>query len=148
MDNVNDVSNKKRFQSEGIDLIFRFKPKSIMDDNLEVKAEVKTSMKYIGSFFVETVSNTSKGTPAWLYTSKAERLFYLFWSLKKFYDTGFRELLALVKAYEWGLRKSVSYTRDTNSNMLYRSKDKIATLADLIRFGKFQVHDVSRFYEE
>lgn len=128
---VEDVSRDSRFIQRGIDLVWRVAQRWPFCD-IVVYGEVKTDLKMYrtGNFFIETQSNTARGTPGWLTCSEADRLLYLSFGDKKLYDLD----LPAVRRFLSGRRYPTarSSTGGVHGTVLYHTKGIVVPRDDLL----------------
>lgn len=87
------IEDSKRGQDADVDLIHIHSPELILEYNkrknnkLYTPIEVKVCLKgqYTGNFFLETLSNQTKGTPGCFLTTRSKELWYYLQKTKKLY---------------------------------------------------------------
>lgn len=128
---VEDVSQNPRFIRRGIDLVWRVAQRWPFCD-LVVYCEVKTDLKMYrtGNFFIETQSNTARGTLGWLSCSEADRLLYLSFGEKKLYDLDLPEVRRFLSGRRYPVARSS--TGGVHGGVLYHTKGIVVPRADLL----------------
>lgn len=128
---VEDVSRDSRFIPRGVDLVWRVAQRWPFDD-IVVYGGVKTDLKMYrtGNFFIETQSNTTRGTPGWLNCSEADRLLYLSYGDKKLYDLSLPKVRRFLSGRKYPTARSS--TGGAHGGVLYHTKGLVVPRADLL----------------
>lgn len=83
---IKPIKNDWAIQKLGGDyLVFR-------KDASTFTAELKSECKFTGNFFFETWSNKADGVLGWIFSCRADCLWYYFLDAKKFYSIDFKQL--------------------------------------------------------
>lgn len=93
---VNKVNNKYKDKSN-IDFIINLK------NGIKTSITVKTDTYNTGNIFFETLSCAEKGIDGWLYSCKAEFLFYYCFQTKELY------IINIAKYIEWFLKNKYMF---------------------------------------
>lgn len=84
-----DTSNIKDYWKMGVDLIIKYQKK---ENLIEVKVEQSSQT---GNFYIETISNNTKRSQGWLYTTQSNYIYYYFLDTKELH------VLHVEKFREW-----------------------------------------------
>ncbi|MCK8514878.1 hypothetical protein M0534_00840 [Methylonatrum kenyense] len=118
---VIDASNHRFFQQSGVDFVAERKSTTYL---LEVKSDPHPPK----CVFLEYISNDEKGSPGWLETTSADRIFYYFRNYNRaviFDPTNARDIIT-----QWEYPAACAETT-INGKVIYRSWGYIVPVDDL-----------------
>lgn len=136
---VYDVDNDMVYRNADIDLLVvknnlvggAYEPVS----SIEIKADTYGYVQGKKYIFVETVSNDSKGTQGWIYTTAAEYILYYFILLDQYImvkTSILRSAVEQADARGYKRRKANTYSPD-NRRLIYSSHGVLVPVDDILQ---------------
>lgn len=141
---VVDVDDNEYFREVDVDLVLykvcdTFPEPGELVRWLEIKADDfplvynKARGKKEKFVFIETLSNSTKGTPGWIYTTQADHIVYFFMQFNRYIIIKTEDLRRIANSGGYAVKRANTFAKD-NKTILYHSEGVLIPVSDLLPF--------------